>query len=176
MSSPYLGEIRMFAGTYAPYSWHLCDGSLLAIATYDALYTLLGTTYGGDGMNTFGVPDLRGRVPVGTGTGSGQTFVIGQFAGNERVPLSVANMPSHTHSVRSDGSAANSASVTNAIPGSQPATTPPERYVTAQKTAVTLAPGSVGFGGGQNLGVDVIQPVLAVNFIIALYGIFPSQS
>src|SRR3954469_17037420 len=97
MSEPYIGEIRMFAGNFAPLNWAICDGSLQAIANNDALYALLGTTYGGDGVNTFALPDLRGRAPVHQGTYAGNSFIIGQSSGAETVTLTSNQMPAHSH-------------------------------------------------------------------------------
>jgi microcystin-dependent protein len=175
MSSPYLGEIRMFGGTFAPVGWHFCDGSLLPITNNDALYTLLGTTYGGDGTNTFGVPDLRGRVPLGTGTASGNTFLQGQLAGAESVTLTTSSMPGHSHTVRADGGAANSSGVTSAVPGTQPDTATPLHYVATQVAPVSLSPSAVGHAGLSS-PVPLMQPVQAVTFIICTAGIFPAQN
>src|SRR6476620_11735329 len=99
MSNPYIGEIRMFGGNFAPVGWAFCDGSLISISENDALFNLIGTTYGGDGQSTFGLPDLRGRLPVhqGQGTGITQSYVIGELAGVETVTLTTQQIPSHNH-------------------------------------------------------------------------------
>jgi microcystin-dependent protein len=171
MSDPYLGEIRMFGGDYAPRGWSLCDGSQLSIAENEALYTLLGTTYGGDGVNTFGLPDLRGRLPIGTGTGPGlSTRPLGQQAGVENVTLTTAQTPAHTHAFAAGG-ASSSASPQGLVPS---AATGFSFYAAAPSDATWLNPGTVQtVGGGQPH--DNVMPSLAVGFIIALEGIFPSQ-
>src|SRR5881394_307932 len=99
MSNPYIGEIRMFGGNFAPNGWAFCDGSLIAISENDALFNLIGTTYGGDGQNTFALPDLRGRIPVhqGQGPGISQNYTIGEVAGVENVTLTTQQIPSHNH-------------------------------------------------------------------------------
>lgn len=97
MAQPYVGEIRIFAGNFAPAGWHFCDGSLLPISENEVLFTLIGTTYGGDGESTFAVPDLRGRMPLHAGTGGGSTYVIAESGGVESVTLSTNQIPSHTH-------------------------------------------------------------------------------
>src|ERR1700761_932213 len=104
MSGPYVGEIRMFAGNFNPNGWRFCDGSLLPISENETLFQLLGTTYGGDGVNTFQLPDLRGRVPIHMGTGGGATYVIGQLAGVENVTLTTAQIPAHSHTVNATAS------------------------------------------------------------------------
>src|SRR5215469_10763681 len=100
MSQPYLGEIRIFGFNFAPVGWHLCDGALLPISEYDALYQLIGTLYGGDGQNTFALPDLRSRVPVHMGPGPGNSFQVGQMGGAAQVTLTTAQIPSHTHTAQ----------------------------------------------------------------------------
>ncbi|MDE2463523.1 MAG: tail fiber protein, partial [Alphaproteobacteria bacterium] len=100
MAEPFLGEIRIFAGNYAPEGWHFCDGSLLSVSNNDALFALLGTTYGGDGASTFGLPDLRGRVALSMGQGPGlQNYTAGQKAGSEMVTLTIPNIPAHSHTL-----------------------------------------------------------------------------
>ncbi|AQZ93700.1 phage tail protein [Halopseudomonas phragmitis] len=168
MSTPYIGEIRMFGGNFAPAGWHLCDGSLLPISEYDALFTLIGTTYGGDRQNTFALPDLRGRIPVHMGNGK----VLGQMLGSETVTLTAAQMPSHSHSLLASGSLATG--------------TNPQGNVLARTAAdidiyrssgpyQTLAQSTVSSVGGSQPHENMM-PFLAVNFIISLFGIFPSQT
>ena len=169
MSTPYIGEIRLFGGTFAPAGWVFCDGSLLPISENDALFALIGTTYGGDGQTTFAVPDLRGRLPLHQGAG----FVIGQAGGTETVTLTTQQIPGHSHVV--NGTAANAS------------TTSPAGNVAATMGAVTtflygtdappssLAPQSVGLAGGSQPH-DNMQPFLCVSFIMSLFGIFPSQT
>lgn len=176
MSTPYMGEIRMFGFPRIPVGWHVCDGSLLAIAEYDALYNLLGTTYGGDGQTTFGIPDLRGRVPIHQGTGPGLTNrVLGQLAGVETVTLSVAQMPSHTHAWIATQGAASSPTPSNNVILATPATD--TQYLTAITgyTAYPLAANTLA-ASGNSQPHENIMPTLTVNFCISLFGIYPSQS
>src|ERR1041385_1322755 len=108
MSSPFIGEIRMFAGNFAPVGWAFCNGALIPISENDALFNLIGTTYGGDGQNTFALPDLQSRVPVHQGTVAGQSFVIGQMSGSETVTLTVQQIPSHNHAPTCRGAGSDS--------------------------------------------------------------------
>ena len=176
MSQPYLGEIRLFPYPRgAPRDWHLCDGTLLSIAQYDALYTLLGTTYGGDGQSTFGLPDLRGRIPIHQGTGPGlSTYALGQMAGTETVTLTKNQMPAHNHFLLASIAAGNSSSPT----GNVTATVPGEPlYVDMADggTAYALPPTTLGMAGN-NLPHENCAPTLTMNYCMALYGIWPSQN
>ena len=169
---PFLGEVRMFAGTFAPIGWEPCDGRLLAIAENDALYSLLGTTYGGDGINTFGVPDLRGRSPVHMGQGLGLTNrVLGQMTGTETVQLSPSQIPAHFHPVRVVSTAGKVSDPTNA---EWAASSAGEKQYTlnAPNTSMSAACTTTA-GGGQPH--ENMAPFLAVTFIIATSGIYPSQ-
>lgn len=179
MTEPYLGEIRMFGGNFAPIGWVMCDGQLLSIAENDALYNLMGTTYGGDGINTFGVPDLRGRTPTHTGTKNGQTYVLGQKTGVESVTLNANQIPSHTHPVF-----ASSATGDVAIPTAQtmisnqgPAGSGIFGYTpyNAANPQIALTAASTTPAGG-NQPHDNMQPYLGINFILAIAGIYPSQN
>jgi microcystin-dependent protein len=181
MSDCYMGEIRMFAGSYAPRNWAYCDGSLLAISQYDALFTLLGTTYGGDGQTTFALPDLRGRMPIGQGNGPGLTpRVMGQPGGSETVTLTQANMGQHNHPLRVSQNPATSVSPAACVPAVPPAVAGHNfaMYTVANPnpppTQVNLAP--MMRGAGNNLPHDNVMPGLCITFIIALSGIYPSQS
>ena len=172
MADPFLGEIRMFGGNFAPLNWALCEGQILQISQNTALFSLLGTYYGGDGIRTFALPDLRGRAAVNQGQGPGlSNYVVGEMRGQEMVTLMQTNLPPHTHSVNCDGSASGQASPAGHFPGSVGTAT--ERpYSTASNT--TMAPNMIGVtGGGQP--VSIVQPVLCVSFIIALAGIYPSR-
>jgi len=175
MSDPYIGEIRMFGGNFAPAGWVFCDGQLMPISENDALFTLLGTTYGGDGQETFGIPDLRGRVPVHMGP----INQIGESAGVEQVTLTIQQLPSHNHPML----AANSPSTT-----SQPGTatiladegpagiTSVFTYIAPGGANQTpLSPQSIGPAGG-SAPHDNIQPTLCINYILSLYGVFPTQT
>jgi microcystin-dependent protein len=177
MSTPYVGEIRMFGfgSRGAPTGWQACDGSLLPIAEYDVLYTLLGTTYGGDGQNTFAVPDLRGRVPIHQGTGPGlSTYVIGQRAGAETVTVLATQMPAHTHTLAATAGAAGSVTPGNTLlPG---AVSGDSFYVSdvAGATALPMSPQSTSLAGGTQPHENCM-PTLTVQYCIAWAGVFPSQ-
>lgn len=171
MSDPFLGEISMFAGNFAPRGWALCNGQLLSIAQNSALFALLGTTYGGDGQATFALPDLRGRAPVHVGTLSGGgTYVQGQTGGTESVTLLTTQMPTHTHTLAA-GAVGTQASPAGGLPGTTPAHD--FRYSNATANA-TLHPGTISPGNAQPH--ENRSPVLALNFIIALNGVFPSRN
>jgi microcystin-dependent protein len=165
MSDQYVGEIRMFGGNFAPINWALCNGQLLAISEYEVLYTLLGTTYGGDGQTTFALPDLRGRVPLHQGPG----FNLGQASGVESVTLLSNQMPAHTHSFISSQGAPNSDSPANAFP----ATVNAEIYGEDQPLLAYNPQKVSSFGGSQPH--ENLQPSTCLTFIIATAGIFPSQ-
>jgi microcystin-dependent protein len=167
--TPYIGEIRMFGGNFAPAGWAICDGGLLPISEYSPLYTLIGTTYGGDGVNTFAVPDLRGRFPVDVGTGASQTVALGQMGGTETVTLTGSQLPVHTHPIAAS-STANSQSPASSVP----AQWVESQYSAADPTAASLAPNSVTSTGG-SAPHENRSPYLGISFIIALTGIFPSQ-
>jgi microcystin-dependent protein len=168
MSDPFIGEIIMFGGNFAPRGWGLCDGQLLPISSNTALFSLLGTTYGGDGRTTFGLPDLRGRAPVHEGTGPGLSQVrLGERAGDERVTLTTNNLPSHSHDVNSSSAEGETNDTANAFLSS----TTEEVY--ASDSDSTMNAGVVGnSGGGQ--AVNIRDPYLGINYIIALTGTFPS--
>jgi microcystin-dependent protein len=173
MSAAYMGEIRVFAGTFAPQNWALCNGQSLAISQNDALYALLGTTYGGDGVNTFNLPDARGRVPVGQGNGPGLTArVLGQVYGTETVTLLTNNMPAHSHSVQVSNTEANLTAPSGQMIGQGYhyllSTTPPNN-------TGSLLPQAVSSVGGSQPH-DNMMPFLCLNFILCLQGIFPSRN
>lgn len=165
MSQPFVGEIRMVGFNFPPVGWALCDGSLLAISENTVLFELIGTTYGGDGQNTFALPDLRGRLPFHQGPG----FVIGQVGGTETVTLTTSQIPAHTHQV-AGASLATSASPAGAVP----AVWGDGEYSTAA-TNGALAPAAVGGSGGSQPH-DNLSPFLVINFAISLFGIFPTQA
>ncbi len=176
MTQPYIGEIRMFGFGRTPTGWQACDGSLLPISEYDALFALIGTTYGGDGQTTFGVPDLRGRLPIHQGTGPGlSTYVIGQRAGSETVTVLPTQMPAHTHIV-----IATTAAATTGTPG--PSVIPgtvSEGFMYATdltgSTPFTMNVTAVGIAGGTQPHPNTM-PTLTVQYCIAVFGIFPSQN
>jgi microcystin-dependent protein len=174
MANPYLGEIRMFAGNFAPYEWALCNGQLLSISQNTALFSLLGTTYGGDGESTFGLPDLRSRAPVHVGQGTGlSNYVLGEQTGAEHVALSAGQMPIHNHVVNAVTTGGTQASPGGGYPAVE--STGTSLNYGAGPGNTTMASGVVGNTGGTT-PVPVIQPVLALTFIIALAGIYPSRS
>lgn len=179
MATPYVGEIREAGFNFAPVGWLPCDGRLLPIAEYEILYTLLGTTYGGDGITTFGIPDLQGRVALHQGqlNGNSTTYAMGQKSGTEQVAILSSQMAAHTHTVAvNSGVATLSAATTNATWAqiTQDGTTILDGYSAPPGNAF-LAPVTVSsMGGSQPL--PVMQPYLAVNYIIATEGVFPSQS
>jgi microcystin-dependent protein len=166
MAEPYVGEIRLFAGNFAPAGWSFCDGSLVAISENDVLFALIGTTYGGDGQETFALPDLRGRVPLHQGNG----FTMGQSGGVEEVTLTTNQLPTHTHAMRGSSDPAAARVVTDNVFGRGPA----EVYA-SEFTGVALAPQSVSPVGGSQPHSN-LQPYVCINYIISQFGIFPSQT
>lgn len=175
MSTPYIGEIRMFGFGRTPNGWQACDGSLLAISQYDALFALIGTTYGGDGQTTFAVPDLRGRLPIHQGQGPGlSNYVIGQRAGTESVTVLPTQMPAHTHTLVATTAAASSLTPGNTLlPGSISGDT---FYVsdTTGATVLAMSAQSTSLAGGSQPHENCM-PTLTVQFCMATQGIFPSQ-
>ncbi|HEX9024697.1 MAG TPA: tail fiber protein [Geobacteraceae bacterium] len=188
MSDPYLGEIRMFAGKYAPENWHFCDGALLQISAYDALFSLIGTTYGGDGTTTFGLPDLRGRLPIGQGQGVGSSaHNIGQNGGTESVTLTSAALPVHSHAAYAVNAAGNLTSPQKAAWASPvntttaPATLVNQYVLRAEVKAPavfgTMDPLAIGKSGlGTPRPHGNVMPSLPLSFIIALNGEYPQRS
>jgi len=173
VAQPYVGEIRMFAGNFAPAGWEMCEGQLLPISENETLFNLIGTTYGGDGQSTFGLPDLRGRAPLHMGTGGGSTYLLAENGGVEEVTLTVNQIPSHTHAVLGTGNAADSA-----VPNGQVLAPTQASTVTAYGTdnpLVGLTTQVVGAVGGSQPHQNM-QPYLAITFIISLFGIFPSPT
>lgn len=173
---PYLGEIRLFPYTFAPVGWHDCDGSLQSIAENEVLYTLIGTTYGGDGQNTFALPDLRGRLPVHQGIGNGLSQrILGEIAGTETVTLNAQQIPAHSHGVLVSTQAA-----TTGTPGSNvlPGALSGDAMYTADTTGLNpiAMSGSMLAPAGSGQPHDNIMPTLAVRFCICMAGIFPTQS
>src|SRR5262245_14526241 len=166
MSSPFIGEIRMFAGNFAPVGWAFCNGALIPISENDALFSLIGTTYGGDGQQTFALPNLQSRVPVHVGPG----FALGQTGGAETVTLATSQIPAHSH-------------VPQAF-GAQGSNSSPAGMVWAQSSlnsydtnapSVAMNAAACGSAGGSQPHDNMI-PFLAINFLLSLFGVFPSQS
>ena len=169
MSQPFVGEIRMFAGKFAPVGWMFCEGQLLPIADFDVLFNLIGTTFGGDGQSTFALPDLRGRLPIHQGF----SFTPGQSSGVEQVTLSVNEIPAHTHPFLATSNQASSSSPANQLPAiTQAATITPYGTDSPQ---VQLNSNSIGSVGGSQPHNN-FQPYLCIDFIISLFGVFPSQT
>lgn len=172
MSEPYVGEIRIFAGNFAPVGHAFCDGQLLAVSQNDALFSLLGTLYGGDGRTTFGLPDLRGRIPIHQGAGPGlSSRPIGQKSGTETVTVSATQLPPHSHTLMASDDPADARS--------------PLGRITAKSTGSSLYGGTgtlqplngqaIGNTGGSQPHTN-LMPTLCVNYIIALFGIYPSRN
>jgi microcystin-dependent protein len=176
MSLPYVGEIRMFGGNFAPAGWAFCMGQLMPISENDTLFALIGTTYGGDGRETFGLPNLQSRVPLHMGTSlQGTTFTIGEAAGVETVTLTTQQIPSHTHSLMATSTGQVNAPAANTIPASATSLQPGlQTYGLPGSSPTSLVPATIGADGG-SLPHENRQPFLTINFIISLFGVFPSQ-
>jgi microcystin-dependent protein len=176
----YISEIRIFGGNFAPRGWAFCNGAQISIANNEALYTLIGTTYGGDGQATFNLPDLRGRVPVGTGQGPGlPNIILGQVGGTETTSMTINSMPTHNHIVTGTltipvhkGAGNTGAPANNILAGLTNAytTAAPDNNLKPESATVTLA------NTGNGLPFDIIQPYLVTNYIICTEGIFPSRN
>ena len=172
MSEPFVGEIRMFAGNFAPRGWAFCDGQLLAVTQNEALFSLLGTIYGGDGRTTFGLPDMRGRIPIHAGSGPGLTNRrLGVKFGPEKVTLTVNQLPSHTHPMRASTGVGNSNDPHNKVLSNSPSV---DLYIEDPPTSAMAATAITSVGGSQTH--NNMAPFLGINFIIALVGIFPSRN
>jgi microcystin-dependent protein len=174
MSEPFLGMIAIYGFNFAPRGWAMCNGQILPIAQNTALFSLLGTTYGGNGQTTFALPDLRSRVPVHFGQGPGlSSYVLGQAAGTETVTLNVNEIPAHTHTVAcTDEDGTSSKPPGNIIASQQDGNAAYANVSPNGTMAATMIPPS----GGGNQPHPNIQPYLAINFCIALEGIFPSRN
>lgn len=167
MSDPFVGEIRMFGGNFAPAGWMFCEGQLLPISENETLFNLIGTTYGGDGQETFALPDLRGRLPIHQGNG----FILAETGGVEEVTLTTQQIPIHTHPF-----VASTAGATQTSPTGQVIAQSGQRAVyTEDSTTTNLAPSAISPMGGSQPHTN-FQPYLCINFIISLFGIFPRQS
>lgn len=167
MAQPYVGEIRMFAGNFAPAGWMFCEGQLLPISEYETLFNLIGTTYGGDGQSTFALPDLRGRVPLHFGNG----FTLAETGGVETVTLTTAQIPAHSHPLLATSSNATQQNVQGNLLAEATLFSP---YINVNPTAALSPLAITNVGGSQPH--DNFQPYLCVDFIISLFGIFPSQT
>ena len=170
--SPYVGEIRMFAGNFAPNGWMFCEGQTLPISENEVLFQLIGTTYGGDGEETFNLPNLASRVPIHMGTGpDGTTYQIGEMAGTEQETLTTQQIPVHSHAFLGSSNNGTEANATGAFPATSTTLQP---YVQEVPSAA-FAPTSITPAGGSQPHENT-QPFLCINFIISLFGVFPSQT
>jgi microcystin-dependent protein len=167
MAQPYVGEIRMFAGNFAPAGWMFCSGQILAISEYETLFNLIGTTYGGDGENNFALPDLQSRVPIHMGNG----YILAETGGTEEVTLTVNQIAAHSHPLLANSQTATSPFPTNAVLASSPTA---DNFA-SPGSLISMAPGTVAGGGGSQPHNNMM-PYLAVSFIISLFGIFPSPT
>jgi microcystin-dependent protein len=170
MAQPYVGEIRMFAGNFAPAGWMFCEGQLLPISENETLFILIGTTYGGDGQETFALPDLRGRIPLHQGNG----FILAETGGAEDITLTVSQIPAHSHAALGTSQEGNQAK-----PGggtwATAAMETPYADANANPSMVNMRAGTISNTGGNQPHTN-FQPYLCVSFIISLFGIFPSQT
>ena len=169
MAQPYVGEIRMFAGNFAPAGWMFCEGQLLPISENETLFQLIGTTYGGDGQSTFALPDLRGRLPMHQGNG----FILAETGGAEEITLTVSQIPAHTHAFLGSNNLATGTPPAGQVVGksSSPAILP---YGTDAPVS-PISPQAISSVGGSQPHTN-FQPYLCVDFIISLFGIFPSPT
>lgn len=169
MAQPYVGEIRMFAGNFAPAGWMFCEGQLLPISENETLFQLIGTTYGGDGESTFALPDLRGRIPIHQGNG----FILAETGGAEEITLTVNQIAAHSHPLLASNDSASAAGPAGNLVGSTNVNK--KVYASAASPVTPMAPQSVSPTGGSQPHTN-FQPYLCVDFIISLFGIFPSPT
>jgi microcystin-dependent protein len=167
MAQPYVGEIRMFAGNFAPAGWMFCEGQLLPISEYETLFNLIGTTYGGDGQSTFALPDLRGRLPLHQGNG----FILAETGGAEEITLTVSQIPAHSHPLLASASPGTASTPQNSVLAK---TTTGFLYIN-ENTTDNMAATAISSTGGSQPHTN-FQPYLCVDFIISLFGIFPSPT
>lgn len=179
-TEPYIGEISMFAGNFAPKNWAYCNGQLLSISQNTALFSILGTTYGGDGITTFALPDLRGRSPIGVGQGPGLgSYALGETGGTEKVTELISQMPAHSHTLTLNASTAAGTTNTPASGAYLGKAVTPDRqevniYTITNDPDTTIGASSTGVSGGSQQQ-DIRDPYLAINYIICLQGIYPSR-
>lgn len=169
MAQPYVGEIRMFAGNFAPAGWMFCEGQLLPISENETLFQLIGTTYGGDGQSTFALPDLRGRIPLHQGNG----FILAETGGAEEITLTVSQIPAHSHPFLASNDTASGVNPAGNLVGTT--NVAKKIYASAGSPTSPMAPAAVNGTGGSQPHTN-FQPYLCVDFIISLFGIFPSPT
>lgn len=167
MAQPYVGEIRMFAGNFAPAGWMFCEGQLLPISENETLFQLIGTTYGGDGQSTFALPDLRGRIPIHQGNG----FILAETGGAEEITLTVNQIPAHSHPLLASGDVGDQINLANALTSNSNGVVP---YI-EDPPSVNMNPAAIAPAGGSQPHTN-FQPYLCIDFIISLFGIFPSPT
>jgi microcystin-dependent protein len=173
MAQPYVGEIRMFAGNFAPVGWMFCEGQTLPISENDVLFQLIGTTYGGDGEETFNLPNLASRVPIHMGTGpDGTTYQLGEMAGTEQETLTVQQIPSHTHPFMASTAPAEQNTPQNNVVAQNPGGV---KIFIQDVPSTNFSAQAISPAGGSQPHENT-QPFLAINFIISLFGVFPSQT
>jgi microcystin-dependent protein len=177
MNPSFIGAIYIFGGNFAIYGFAFCQGQLMAISQNDAMFSLIGTTFGGDGVQTFGIPDLRGRLPIGQGQGGGlSNYVIGQQSGTEQVTLTSNTMPSHTHLINASSAAGTSAAPSTSSYVAWPtAGTAAEKFYNTAAANTTMNSVMIG-NAGSSIPFSIVQPVLAMNYVISLFGVFPSRN
>lgn len=173
-----LAQISMFGGNFAPRFWALCQGQIFSIAQNTALFSLLGTTYGGNGQSTFALPDLRGRAPVGYGQGPGlSSVVLGEVFGNETRTMSTSNLPPHSHNASVNFGANTGGATTDEASGNQPCSVGPNLYAAPGAANGSLAPGTLTIQNtGSNTPFNLMQPVLGINFVICIAGVYPARN
>jgi microcystin-dependent protein len=171
-SNPYLGDVALYAFNFTPVGWQICDGSQLSIAENEALFNLIGTTYGGDGVTTFAVPDLRGRTPLGVGNNGGTAgnVQLGEMGGTEQVTLTLNNLPAHSHVLSATAAIASSDSPANAVFAD---TAGPKQYGTAVTPPVVTSKANTLLPTGGATPVNLREPYVGMNWCIALQGIYP---
>lgn len=168
MAQPYVGELRIFAGNFAPAGWMFCEGQLLPISENETLFNLIGTTYGGDGQSTFALPDLRGRIPIHQGNG----FILAETGGVEEITLTVNQIPAHSHPLLASAAVASDANTQSMVLANN---RPGDDFYLEDNPGVNLAPNAISPVGGSQPHTN-FQPYLCLNFIISLFGIFPSPT
>ena len=173
MSNARIGDIKMFAGNFAPKNWAFCNGQIIAISSNTALFSILGTTYGGNGTTNFALPNLQGRIPVGTGNGPGLTpQVLGEVSGTEATTLTVANLPLHNHPLSAKAGGGNQGGPSGHFLA---ASDQRNSQYTSAAADTTLAATAIG-NAGSNIPHSNMQPSLGMNFVICLHGIFPARN